>query len=258
MPQPGDEHQGEEQQRPVTTSLVGPVPEKTFSVHGYQGNPAGPAVRGTPAAPAWEAGDRLSALTCQHWEAGGDTPADLAATVEGLSHAAAQLSEACSATLHELDRRIGDGRLVVEDAEKFTEAAQQAREQAKQFTSWPLNDVRRALAGARAALPGQPWRRGMPPAVRSVLRQLDGKQLAQIRYQLGDERHLNKQISKTRPTDYSREDVMQRALAWMHAHNVTVYDQTVHSLDEIYQPRPEDRDRELAAARRAIRDEEQQ
>ncbi|WP_158092683.1 hypothetical protein [Streptomyces platensis] len=36
-------------------------------------------------------------------------------------------------------------------------------------------------------------------------------------------------------------------------------DETAHSLDEIYRPRPEDRERELAAARRAIAlDDEQQ
>jgi len=259
MPQPGQESDaGGEQQRPVTTHLVGPVPEGKFSVHGYQGNPAGPAVRGTPAAPAWDARDRLNALMCQHWEAAGDTPADLAATVEGLSHAAAELGSACSSTLDELDRRIGDGRLLVEDADAFTEAAQQARGQAEHFEARPLARVRTALTGARAALPGQPWRRGMPPAVRAVLKRLEGQHLAQIRYQLGDERHLNKQISKTRPTDYSREDVLGRVVAWMHAQNTIVYDQTAHSLDEIYKPRPEDRDRELAAVRRATAQDDKQ
>lgn len=259
MPQPGDERQADEYQRPVTTHLVGPVPEKTFSVHGYQGNPAGPAVRGTPAAPAWDAREKLNALLCQHWEADGDTPADLAATVEGLSHAAAELGDACHATLNELERRVGDGRLLVQDTEVFTEAAQHAREQAQGFKASPLARVRQTLTGAQAVLPGQPWRRGLPPAVRAVLKQLDGKPLTEIRYALGDERHLNKQISKTRPTDYSREEVLQRVVAWMHAQNVTVYDQTAHSLDEVYRPRPEDRDRELAAVRRAVaRDDEQQ
>ncbi|WP_406483233.1 hypothetical protein [Streptomyces platensis] len=59
-------------------------------------------------------------------------------------------------------------------------------------------------------------------------------------------------ITSTRPTDYSREDVLKRVVAWMHAQSTVVYDETAHSLDEIYRPRPEDRERELAAARRAI------
>lgn len=227
MPQPGQEDGQGEQKRRVNTHLVGPVPERLFSVHGYQGNPAGPAVRATPAAAVWDARSRLNAYLCQHWEQAGDTPADLAATVEGLSRTAGELTSACRMVLDELDRRTDDGVLVVKDVAEYTVAVQEARMEIDNNGSSALERVRWTLSGAQAALGSQP-RRQPAFAARSFLTTLNGKSLAHMRCMLGDERHLSKQISKTRPVDERRVEALQDAILWMHATHATVYDASAH------------------------------
>lgn len=242
MPQPGEpviEHAGIRAK--VRASLTGPVPLNGFVATGDR-NPARPAVEGTPAAVVWRAQKELERYGGQHWDRPGDSAADLAATLDGLAALTDQLTGATSAVLHEIEQRIADGRLTGVDAAAFGEAIAEAREvRDEEFGGYQpgpahgtirhvLAQARRRLVGARSALPTGPGR--FTPRGVAVLRGLDGRSLIEMRAKLGDERHLNKQITKTTSTDYGPEDALYRALAWMHATDAVTYDHARHLDDE--------------------------
>ncbi|MFH8410433.1 hypothetical protein ACH4FX_37505 [Streptomyces sp. NPDC018019] len=242
MPQLGEERQDPAQaplERPVTANLQGPVPEKRFSARasGRDLQPAFPAVDTTPAAAVWQAERTLYRAVCQHWESPGDTPADLAASLDGLEDLADTFTSACTHTLDEVRRRIDDGLLVGVDETAFDQAADTVRAQlgiqegyvAK--LAYALSQARTAMNGAAAALPrtlpGQ-----VPAALTRTGRALDGKPLAHVRDQLGSERHLQRLRSKTRMPEYRQGDAIERVLHWMHAAGAGTYDHARHLADE--------------------------
>lgn len=238
MPQPGEERAEETRQSPVTAQLTGPVPEKRYSARAFGRSiqRALPAVAGTPAVAVWEAERSLHAFVCQHWETPGDTPADLAAVLDGLGELADTFTSACTDTLAEIGRRLDDGLLVEVDRASFTTAAAAVRNQlgieegrvAK--LPYVLSSVRRTVAGARAALPSalDGDRAFDALAHARVLGVLDGKPLTQIRADLGRERHWQRVRSKTRPADYTAADWLRRAVHWMHAAGAGTYNHGAH------------------------------
>ncbi|MFJ5645814.1 hypothetical protein [Streptomyces sp. NPDC093223] len=244
MPQPGEERAEETWQSPVTTQLTGPVPEKRYSARAYGRSiqRALPAVAGTPAGAVWEAERSLYAFICQHWETPGDTPADLAAVLDGLGELADTFTSACTSTLAEIGRRLDDGLLVDMDRAAFTAAAAAVRDQLGVKEGrvgklpYTLSSVGRTMSGARAALPSalDDNRAFDALAHARVLGALDGKQLTQIRAELGRERHWQRVRSKTRPADYTAADWLRRAVLWMHAAGAGTYNHGEHLAAERY------------------------
>ncbi|MFE4264475.1 hypothetical protein [Streptomyces sp. NPDC056883] len=237
MPQPGEVQPEKKPEYPVTTQLLGPVPEKRYSARasGKSVQRALPAVADTPAAAVWQAERALSGYVCQHWEAPGDTPADLAAAVDGLGELADTFTGACTSTLGEIRRRLDEGLLVGIDVPAFTAAeasvcAQLGIEEDRlPELVYGLSRVRWAMDGARAALP-----RAMDGeefdalAQARVLGALDGKPLLAVRRDLGLERHWQRHRSKTRVPDYTAVDWLMRAVHWMHAAGVGAYNHRAH------------------------------
>ncbi|MEU7222342.1 hypothetical protein [Streptomyces chrestomyceticus] len=241
MPQPGEEPQDPAQdpsERPVTANLLGPMTEKRFSARasGRDLQPAFPAVDKTPAAAVWQAERTLYRAVCQHWEAPGDTPADLAASLDGLEDLADTFTSACTHTLGEVRRRIDEGLLVGVDEMAFDQAAGTVREQLGieegyvPKLAYALFQARTAMTGAAAALPGTLGQ--VPAALTRTGRALDGKPLAHVRDQLGSERHLQRLRSKTRMPEYDKADAIRRVLHWMHAASAGTYNHARHLADE--------------------------
>ncbi|MFJ8388612.1 hypothetical protein ACIQ9Q_29625 [Streptomyces sp. NPDC094438] len=238
MPPPGEERQEESAEYPVTTQLLGPVPEKRYSARasGRSVQRALPAVTDTPAGAVWEAERALHGFVCQHWEAPGDTPADLAAAVDGLDELADTFTSACTYTLGEIKRRLDEGLLVDVDEPAFAEAAAAVREQLGiepdrvPKLAYALSRVRQAMTGGRAALPSVigDARAFDAPAQARALGALDGKTLTEVRRELGRERHWQRHRSKTRMPDYTAADWLRRAMHWMHAAGVNAYDHGTH------------------------------
>ncbi|GHH54643.1 hypothetical protein [Streptomyces candidus] len=238
MPRPGEERPEEPLEHPVTTQLLGPVPEKRYSARasGKSVQRALPAVKDTPAAAVWEAERSLSAFVCQHWEAPGDTPADLAAAVDGLDELADTFTSACTSTLGEIKRRLDEGLLVGVDEPAFNDAAAAVRAQLGiepdrvPRLAYALSRVRGAMAGARAAMPtALDDDHAFDALARTrVLGALDGKSLTVVRRELGSERHWQRQRSKTRVPDYTAADWLNRAMHWMHAAGAGAYNHGAH------------------------------
>ncbi|WP_330269947.1 hypothetical protein [Streptomyces griseorubiginosus] len=238
MPPPGEEQEEEGAEHPIATQLLGPVPEKRYSARasGRSVQRALPAVAGTPAAAVWTAERALYGYVCQHWEAPGDTPADLAAAVDGLDELADTFTSACTFTLDEIRRRMAEGLLVDVDEDAFDEAAAAVREQLGiepervPKLAYALSRVRQAMTGARAALPAASGdaRSFDALAQARALGALDGKTLPEVRRELGRERHWQRHRSKTRMPDYTAADWLRRAMHWMHAAGVTAYDHGTH------------------------------
>ncbi|WP_228773855.1 hypothetical protein [Streptomyces sp. VN1] len=161
MPPPGEERPTESPADPIAAQLLGPVPEKRYSARasGRSVQRALPAVADTPAAAVWTAERALYGYVCQHWEAPGDTPADLAAAVDGLGELADTFTSACIDVLGEIRRRLEEGLLVDVDEGAFTESAAAVRAQLGlepervPKLAYALSRVRQAVTGARAALP---------------------------------------------------------------------------------------------------------
>ncbi|MFE9406854.1 hypothetical protein ACFYNY_34665 [Streptomyces sp. NPDC006530] len=238
MPPPGEGRPEENAEYPITTQLLGPAPEKRYSARasGMSVQRALPAVAGTPAAAVWEAERSLYGFVCQHWEVPGDTPADLAAAVDGLDELADTFASACTYTLGEIKRRLDEGLLVDVDEPAFAEAAAAVREQLGiepervPKLAYALSRVRQAMSGARAALPAamDDGRTFDALAQARALGALDGKTLTEVRRELGSERHWQRHRSKTRMPDYTAADWLRRAMHWMHAAGVNAYDHGAH------------------------------
>lgn len=245
-------------------NLAGPVPAELFAGHGRGQHlvPAFPAVEGTPAEPAWQAYRLLSQMNGQHWERPADSPADLAAQLDGLAAVARELDSAVAGVLGEVQRRIEAGALSGVDGERFAEAAGSILQPdlIRDPSAWPLFDeeqkdqapldpaeaelarlraqidyrslpgrierARRLLGGASAVLP--PARGRTAESLERMARRMDGASLALVRHALGGERHMNKQIEKTRPAAYGREDGLERIAQYMHASGTVVYNAQAH------------------------------
>ncbi|MFF1733736.1 hypothetical protein [Streptomyces sp. NPDC058247] len=244
MPRPGEERPEETLEYPVTTQLLGPVPEKRYAARasGKSVQKALPAVKDTPAATVWEAERSLYGFVCQHWEAPGDTPADLAAAVDGLDELADTFTSACTYTLGEIKRRLDEGLLIDVDEPAFAEAAAAVRAQLGiepdrvPKLAYALSRVRQTMAGARAALPTATDDDHAFDALAQarVLGALDGKTLTVVRRELGRERHWQRHRSKTRVPDYTAADWLRRAMHWMHAAGAGAYNHGAHLAAERY------------------------
>ncbi|MFD3889981.1 hypothetical protein [Streptomyces microflavus] len=238
MPPPGEERQEESAEYPIAAQLLGPVPEKRYSARasGRSVQRALPAVADTPAAAVWAAERALYGYVCQHWETPGDTAADLAAAVDGLDELADTFTSACTYVLGEIRRRMEEGLLVGVDEEAFTESVAAVRVQLGiepervPKLAYALSRVRQAMTGARAALPAAAGGTRAVDALAQAraLGALDGKTLPEVRRELGTERHWQRQRSKTRMPDYTAADWLRRAMLWMHAAGVNVYDHGAH------------------------------
>ncbi|MGW9436771.1 hypothetical protein [Streptomyces sp. NPDC055607] len=238
MPPPGEERPAEGVADPIAAQLLGPVPEKRYSARasGRSVQRAFPAVADTPAAAVWAAERALYGYVCQHWEAPGDTPADLAAAVDGLDELADTFTSACIHVLEEIRRRTKEGLLVDVDEDAFDEAAAAVREQLgieperMPKLTYALSRVRQAMTGAWAALPAasDDARAFDAPAQARALGSLDGKTLTELRRELGSERHWQRHRSKTRMPDYTAADWLRRAMHWMHTAGVNAYDHGAH------------------------------
>ncbi|MEU7457517.1 hypothetical protein [Streptosporangium roseum] len=225
LPGPG-EQPGAQARRTVTHSLPGPVPAERLAsrTSGPGTTKAADVVAGTPAGPVWQAGQALERYTSDWMNRGGDSPADLAATLDGLGALAAQLHSAVAAVVAETGRRLHTGSLTGVDLDRLEAARDQAAELLGPLEA-RIRQTRLALTGATAALP--PAAPGTVPP--NVAGPLDGKTLAEIRAELGDEVFTQRHIGKTRPTDERRADALERIVQWMHARGDAVYDAPAHA-----------------------------
>ncbi|MFD4320501.1 hypothetical protein [Streptomyces sp. NPDC058548] len=238
MPPPGEARPAESAADPIAAQLLGPVPEKRYSARasGRSVQRALPAVADTPAAAVWTAEKVLYGYVCQHWETPGDTPADLAAAVDGLDELAGTFTSACTSILGEIRRRMEEGLLVDVDQAAFSEAAAAVRAQLGiepervPKLAYALSCARQAMTGARAALPAASGDAHAFDALAQTraLGALDGKALPEVRRELGRERHWQRHRSKTRMPDYTAADWLRRAMHWMHAAGVSAYDHGAH------------------------------
>lgn len=237
LPQPGEKHVGSDPQPRVRHLLPGPVPEWSLCLfaEGRDVRRARDVVPGTPAAPIFDAAATLNTYACGWMDRHGDSPADLAAALDGLDELATQLASVTSQILGEVTRRIETGTLDGADAARLAAARERATAVLEEpsHQGWITNhlrgvfgEARDALTGATAKLPGGPLGIRIPGR---LTRQVAGKTAAQVRDELGNEVFLQRQVGKTRPTDYSRADMLERILTWMHATGAASYDPAAHA-----------------------------
>ncbi|MGP4030201.1 hypothetical protein [Actinomadura sp. 3N407] len=236
LPQPGQDGQDtaddspSEQGRRVRHLLPSPVPSTrlTYTAHGRNLVKAGDVVPGTPAAPIWDAHRTLNTYACEWMDRAGDTPADLAAALEGCREVLDEVQGVAAGVLDEIDRRARRGTLTGAD----TEALDTARAALDREKAWPLlqalTDARAALDGAAAELPN-------PAGVRvpdRTARQMTGRTAAQIRHEHGLEVFTNRHIGKVTAPNERRADALARILDWMHATGQATYDPAEHATND--------------------------
>ncbi len=239
LPQPGEEHTGTEPGPGPGLArhcLPGPVPAWHLCLYaeGRDVRKARDVVPGTPAAPVFDAAATLSAYACGWMDRRGDSPADLAAALDGLAELAEQLASVTRQVLAELARRAEAGTLDGADGAALASARDSALGVLDEHDprGWTVNHLRgmfqqarAALAGATAALPDSGGAR-IPV---TLARQMAGKTAAQIRGELGHEMFYQRQRSKTRPTNYGRAEALERILTWLHAVGAASYDPAAHA-----------------------------
>lgn len=227
----GGDGQGQrERGRRVRHLLPGPVPATrlTYTAHGRDLVKAGDVVPGTPAAPIWDAHRTLNTYACEWMDRAGDTPADLAAALEGCREVLDEVQGVAAGVLDEIDRRARRGTLTGAD----TAALDTARAALDRENVRPLLQ---ALAAARTALDGAAAELPNPAGVRvpdRIARQMTGRTAAQIRHEHGLEVFTNRHIGKVTAPDHNRADALARILDWMHATGRTAYDPTEHAADD--------------------------
>ncbi|MFC7650344.1 hypothetical protein ACFQX6_65930 [Streptosporangium lutulentum] len=210
----------------VTHSLPGPVTGDRLSLRasGQSVVRVGDVAPGTPAAPIWDAAERLERYACEWMNRGGDSPADLAAALDGLEEVAERLQSVLGSVTAEIERRYADGCLEGGDHVGLAAQGGQADEAARTLHR-RIYAMRHAMTGAAAALP--PARPGtVPPHIASPM---DGKTLAEVRAELGDEVFMQRQVGKTRPGDDRQTTALARILTWMHVKGASVYDAPAHA-----------------------------
>jgi hypothetical protein len=244
MPQPGDTtgygDQDTEKSGPrsIRFCLPGAVTEISLTAHarGKFVRPARDVVPGTPAAAVWDAHARLHDYVCGWMDRRGDSPADLAAAVDGLDELADVFATAVGQVAGEIQRRVKAGTLTGVDQAKFTEAAAELTAMLDapgddedsgrvNHLSRPFYRLRQALVGAKATL-------GPTPLHSTVFgRKYAGKTPVELRNELGNERFTNRQIEKTTLANHRKADVLEAMLAWMHATGADTYDPDRHLAD---------------------------
>jgi hypothetical protein len=241
LPQPGEEHAGTsaDQARGLARHLLpGPVPDWHLCLYaeGREVRKARDVVPGTPAAPVFDAAATLNTYACGWMDRRGDSPADLAAALDGLAELADQLASVTGQVLGELTRRIDEGTLDGADAAGLAAARAAAlgvldepsgRGGTINHLYRAVHQARAAITAAAAKLPDPDYTGTRIPA--TLARQMAGKTPAQIRGELGQEMFYQRQRSKTRPTDYGRAEALERILTWMHATGAASYDPAAHA-----------------------------
>lgn len=200
---------------------------------------AGDVVPGTPSEPIWNAERELTAYTGDWMDRAGDSPADLAAAIDGLTELARSVSDVAMSVSRELRRRAANGTLIGVDAELLTQAHDRLEgvltptddPDAGSYyrIAEPLVELRDTLDAAAAALPAPDGVRVTDPLAKTMA----GKTAAQIRHELGHETFLQRHRSKTRPGDYTRADALDRILTWMHTQNRETYQPEVHARHDV-------------------------
>lgn len=239
MPQPGEDRAGGEGDGPdarrVRHCLPGPVPSwhLTANSEGRDVRRARDVVPGTPAAPIWDSASRLYGYACGWMDRPGDSPADLAAALDGLEELATTFADVTGQLLGEIARRIEDGTLDGTDAARLA-GARASLDQVLADPAgegWTRNRLRGAIGQARAAITGATARpaAGTPAPPAGLARQMAGKAPVQVRDEAGKERFYQRQRSRTRPTDYTRADHLEAILTWMHATGAAAYDPAAHA-----------------------------
>ncbi|MFC3985195.1 hypothetical protein [Streptosporangium jomthongense] len=226
LPAPGEKPGQADTGRTTTHSLPGPVPEARLSLRasGRSVVRAKDVVPGTPAAALWDAAEDLETYACDWMSRGGDSPADLAAALDGLAEVADRLQGAIRAVGGEIARRYERQSLTGGHREEVAVEAGHADEAARTLRRH-LEGLRKALTGATAVLP--PATPGtVPPHVSAPL---DGATLARVREALGDEVFAQRHITKTMPGDERRTAALERIVQWMHARGASVYDAPAHA-----------------------------
>jgi hypothetical protein len=236
LPQPGETLE-DPAPRSVRHCLPGPVPDWELSMHarGKFVRKSGDIVPGTPAAPVFDAAARLEAYASGWANRPGDSPADLAAALDGLSEVVREFTEASTQLLREITRRAGNGTLSGVDAAQLAAA----REKLTAMLDAPVpgggstNHLNNTLRDAAEAITGAAARpRPDAPHVPATLaRKLAGKTPAQVRDELGTERFVQRHVSKVRPADYTRADHLETVATWMHATGAAAYDPDAHAQD---------------------------
>jgi hypothetical protein len=235
LPQPGETPEDTAPARGIRHCLPGPVPDWELSMHasGKYVRKSGDIVPGTPAAPVFDAAARLEAYASGWAERPGDSPADLAAALDGLSEVVREFTEASTQLLREIARRAGNGTLSGVDTAQLAGA----REKLTAMLDAPvsgggttnhLNNALRDAAGAITGAAARP-RPDAPPVPPVLARKLAGKTVAQVREELGSERFTQRQVSRVRPGDYTRADHLETVATWMHATGAAAYDPDAHA-----------------------------
>ncbi|NKY53930.1 hypothetical protein [Nocardia vermiculata] len=230
LPQPGQDPSEAETEagERVRHLLPGPVPTTQLVPPGTSGMNTAKAtdiVPGTPAESIWEAQHVLNRYGCDWMYRAGDSPADLAAALDGCNRLFDDLIGTIATVLDEIARRDDEGTLTGVD--------RAAIDQARAVTDFSkLGKLRSALRSARAAITGARAELPKPRGGRvsdALARTMHGRTNAQIRNALGEEVFINRQIGKVTAPNYTRADALARIMAWMHATGATVYDQAAHT-----------------------------
>jgi hypothetical protein len=235
LPQPGETPEDPAPGRAVRHCLPGPVPDWHLSMRasGKYVRRSGDIVPGTPAAPVFDAAACLEAYASGWAERPGDSPADLAAALDGLSEVVRGLTAASTQVLREIARRAGNGTLSGIDAAQLADASEKLTVMLDEpvpggGTTNHLNNVLRDAAEAITGAVARP-RPDAPPVPAPLARKLAGKTAAQVREELGSERFVQRQVSRVRPGDYTRADHLEAVATWMHATGAAAYDPGAHA-----------------------------
>lgn len=234
LPQPGqtgapDDDDGGD--RKVRHLLAGPVENRLVGPGGGGGRNtvrARDVVPGTPAAPIWEAGRAMGTYTGGWPERDGDSPADLAAAADGLIELGTMLTSAATTVLQQLEDRVAEGSITGVDPSQVADAREQLKilfrpresDTVEPDVRGALWALRTAMTGAEAAMPPSDGR----PVPAHAAMSWDGKPATYLRDKLGSEVFLQRQVSKTRPPEYERAELLRRMIQWCHATRSDTFD----------------------------------
>jgi hypothetical protein len=226
LPQPGE--QPDQPEHRVRYQLPGPVPDTRLAAH----TGAGKVMAGTPAEAVWQADKQLTSYVSDWMDRPGDTPADLAAALDGLIALSQTLADAAAQVCREIRRRRRDGRLVDVD-DRFDEAVEQLNglvNEHEEQSGARMNHLAGALHQARTAIDGAHAATVTPATAVGVrlAAKLDGTPMAAIRAKLGEELFMHRQIERVHAADTSHAAQLVAILDWMQATGVDRYDAHAH------------------------------